>query len=66
MADPETEIAGDGEDEGIRIVCCFLCEGEGTVEEKFGRCWLCGGTGSVEIEVAPVTLEDLEDFGEGS
>lgn len=73
MVDKGTETAGDdGEDEGVRIVCCDACEGSGIVEVYIRslRCWICEGTGLVEVEVTPITLEDLEaieqDFGEGS
>lgn len=53
-------------DDNIRIIECPHCEGERRIyiedwdSYDSYECSECNGTGGVEIEVEPVTLEDLE------
>lgn len=56
-------------DPNTRPVTCFKCNGEGRDlgghpndpdPPDYGPCLECDGTGTVEIEVYPITLEDLE------
>lgn len=59
-----------------RIVECLACEGEGRIEHSgyygfdretgtplvhYSACECCNGTGGVEVELEPITLEDLEE-----
>lgn len=50
----------------IRIMCCSACEGDGRKisgdydDHDYGRCIVCGGSGEEEIEVRPITMEDLD------
>jgi hypothetical protein len=53
----------------IRIIPCEECGGEGELyyawandphPRSSGRCGACGGRGEVEIEVVPITMEDLD------
>lgn len=58
-----------------RIKACPECNGDGCFDEAYFRndhsvgnrhseCSYCDGTGEVEIEVEPITLEDLESSHE--
>jgi DnaJ-class molecular chaperone len=42
-----------------RFIECSGCNGDG--ESKYGLCRYCAGSGVEEIEVEPITLEDLEE-----
>lgn len=53
-----------------RFVRCDDCGGEGVIryghpnapyDDREERCGLCRGEGLCEVEVEPVTLEELED-----
>ncbi len=59
----------------LRTIACTNCDGEGritrftgefcretgaAIERDYGKCPVCNGTGMEEIEVEPITLEDLD------
>lgn len=53
----------------IRVIPCEYCEGDGRLygaprppngDSSSRRCHYCNGTGRQEIELEPITLEDLD------
>lgn len=51
--------------EATRVVPCSVCGGDGGGyeggNERWIRCTACDGKGEFEIELEPITLEDLND-----
>jgi DnaJ-class molecular chaperone len=48
----------------LRIICCDTCEGAGRYD-LYGHeyeCHVCVGTGSVQIELQPITMDDLDEM----
>lgn len=49
--------------EEYRFVCCSACDGSGIYEDgDYGSepCSYCDGYGSEQVEVEPITMEDLD------
>ena len=62
-------------DDGLRIIPCRACGGDGgfsepvshdpfsgRIREQVYACEACGGTGEIEIELQEIDLEDLEEM----
>jgi hypothetical protein len=61
----------------LRIICCETCEGagryecgpyeidrrDGSVHGTEHECHVCEGAGSLQVEVEPITIDDLDAMG---
>jgi calcineurin-like phosphoesterase family protein len=61
----------------LRIICCETCEGvgryecgpyeidhrDGSVHGHEHECHVCEGAGELQVEVEPITLDDLDAMG---
>lgn len=54
--EPCPECGGDG---GFSYPIS-MCHIDGSIKEGWDECRCCGGSGEIDIELTPITLEDLE------